>query len=89
MKKILFIVLVLLGLVACKEDLSEFYNRLEQRAAANKRIEDDINNLEKQNSNLENENANQALDNAAQAARNEEIKRWNEEQILRNAEYIL
>ena len=86
MKKILFIVLVLLGLVACKEDLSEFYNRLEQRAAANKRIEDDINNLEKQNSNLENENANQALDNAAQAARNEEIKRWNEEQILRNAE---
>ena len=86
MKKILFIVFVLLGLVACKEDLSEFYNRLEQRAAANKRIEDDINNLEKQNTNLENENANQALDNATQAARNEEIKRWNEEQILRNAE---
>ena len=35
MKKFLFIAFVLLGIVACKEDLSEYYNRLEQREALN------------------------------------------------------
>ena len=93
MKRILFIVFALLAFVACKEDLSEYFNRLDQREAANKRIEDDINNRENQNANqeseiadLESENANLDSENDAQDARNEERKRWNEEQLLRNAE---
>ena len=86
MKRILFIVFVLLSLVACKEDLSEFYNRLEQRDAANKRVEDDITKLVNQNANMDSENANLELANAAQAARNEEREQWNIEQLLRNAE---
>lgn len=51
MKKFLFIAFVLLGIVACKEDLSEYYNRLEQRKALNKRVEDDNASLEAQNVN--------------------------------------
>lgn len=79
MKKLLLIAFVLLGIVACKEDLSEYYNRLEQREALNKRTEDN-------NASLEAENADQEADIEAQTARNEERERWNAEQILRNAE---
>ena len=79
MKRILFIVLVVLGVVACKEDLSEYYSRLEKREASNKQ-------LEKENAELAKQNANQEAANAEQAARNEERERWNAEQILRNAE---
>jgi cell division protein FtsB len=93
MRRILFIIVVLLSLVACKEDLSEYYNRLDQREAANKRVEDDINELEKENAKLDDENAkldaenaNLDAENAAQAARNEEREQWNMEQLLRNAE---
>lgn len=93
MKRILFVIFVLLSLVACKEDLSEYYSRLDQREASNKRVEDDLKrmenenaNMESENANLENENANLESENAAQAARNEERERWNEEQLLRNAE---
>ncbi len=93
MKKILFVVFVLLSLVACKEDLSEYYDRLNQREASNRRVEDDLkkmedenSNLESENSNLESENSNLESENSAQVARNEERERWNEEQLLRNAE---
>lgn len=93
MKRILFVIFVILSLVACKEDLSEFYNRLDQREASNKRVEDDLKKMEdenakmeSENANLESENANLESENAAQAARNEERERWNEEQLLRNAE---
>ena len=86
MKKILFVIFVLLSLVACKEDLSEYYDRLNQRESNNKRIEEDLKKMENGNANLESENANLELENAAQAARNEERERWNEEQLLRNAE---
>ena len=93
MKRILFVVVVLLSFVACKDDLSEYYTRLDQREAKNKLVEDDINkmenenaNMESQNANLESENANLESENAAQAARNEERERWNAEQLLRNAE---
>jgi hypothetical protein len=93
MKKILFVVFVLLSLVACKEDLSEYYDRLNQREASNRRVEDDLkkmedenSNLESENAKLESENANLESENAAQAGRNEERERWNEEQLLRNAE---
>ena len=86
MKRILFVIFVLLSLVACKEDLSEYYDRLNQRESNNKRIEEDLKKMENNNANLESENANLELENAAQAARNEERERWNEEQLLRNAE---
>ena len=86
MKKFLFIAFVLLGIVACKEDLSEYYNRLEQREALNKRVEDDNAALEAQNVKQAAQNANQDAENEAQALRNEEIRKWNAEQILRNAE---
>ncbi len=86
MKRLLFIAFVLLGLVACKEDLSEYYNRLNQRESANKQAEDDIARLEEENANQESANANQQALNDAQTALNEERERWNAEQILRNAE---
>ena len=100
MKRILFIVIVLLGFVACKEDLSEFYNRLDKQEAANKRVEDEINkqknqndgqesdiaDLESQNAALDAENAALDAENAAQDARNKEREQWNAEQLLRNAE---
>lgn len=86
MKKFLFIAFVLLGIVACKEDLSEYYNRLEQREALNKRVEDDNAALEAQNVKQAAQNANQDAENEAQALRNEEIRKWNAEQVLRNAE---
>ena len=93
MKRILFVVAVLLSFVACKDDLSEYYTRLDQREAKNKLVEDDINkmenqnaNMESENANMESENANLESENAAQAARNEERERWNAEQLLRNAE---
>lgn len=93
MKRILFIVVVLLGLVACKEDLSEFYNRLDQREAANNLAEEDVKKMEGENAgmesdmaNLDSENANLESENAAQEARNEERDQWNMEQLLRNAE---
>jgi biopolymer transport protein ExbB/TolQ len=86
MKKFLFIAFVLLGIVACKEDLSEYYNRLEQREALNKRVEDDNASLEAQNVKQAAQNDNQDAENEAQALRNEEIRKWNAEQILRNAE---
>lgn len=79
MKRILFIGCLLLSLVACKEDLSEYYNRLDQREASNKRVEEN-------NAKLKNQNANQEAENAALEARNEEREKWNEEQLLRNAE---
>jgi hypothetical protein len=81
MKRLLFIAFVLLGLVACKEDLSEYYNRLNQRESANKQAEDDIARLEEENANLESANANQQALNDAQTALNEERERWNAEQI--------
>ena len=93
MKRILLVVAVLLSFVACKDDLSEYYTRLDQREAKNKLVEDDINkmenqnaNMESENANMESENANLESENAAQAARNEERERWNAEQLLRNAE---
>ena len=86
MKKILFVVFVLLSLVACKEDLSEYYDRLNQRESNNKRVEDDLKKMEDENAKMESENANLESENAAQAGRNEERERWNEEQLLRNAE---
>lgn len=82
MKRILFIAFVLLGLVACKEDLSEYYDRLEKREANNELIE-------KANAEQEAENARQETENEALAARNEERDRWNAEQTLRNAEQAL
>ena len=93
MKRILFIVFVLLGLVSCKEDLSEYFNRLDQRESANKRVEDDLKKMEDENARMESENADLESENAdlesanaAQIARNEERERWNIEQLLRNAE---
>ena len=82
MKRILFIAFVLLGFVACKEDLSEYYDRLEKREANNELIE-------KSNAEQEAENARQEVENEALAARNEERDRWNAEQTLRNAEQAL
>ena len=79
MKRILFIGLLLLSLVACKEDLSEYYNRLDQREAANKRVEES-------NARLNAQNAEQEAENAELEACNEEREKWNEEQLLRNAE---
>ena len=86
MKRILFIAFVLLGLVACKEDLSEYYNRIQQRETKNKGLENDNASLEAQNANQEAQNANLEAENEAQELRNEERERWNAEQILRNAE---
>ena len=86
MKRILFIAFVLLGFVACKEDLSEYFDRLQQRETKNKAIEDNNAALESQNANQEAQNANLEAENEAQALRDEEIEKWNEEQILRNAE---
>ena len=51
MKRILFIAFVLLGFVACKEDLSEYFDRLQQRETKNKGIEDDNAALEARNAN--------------------------------------
>ena len=82
MKRILFIAFVLLGFVACKEDLSEYYDRLEKREANNELIE-------KANAEQEAENARQETENEALAGRNEERDRWNAEQTLRNAEQAL
>lgn len=82
MKRILFMAFVLLGFVACKEDLSEYYDRLEKREANNELIE-------KANAEQEAENARQEAENEALAARNEERDRWNAEQTLRNAEQAL
>jgi hypothetical protein len=86
MKRILFIALLLLGFVACKEDLSEYYERLQQRETKNKGLEEDNAALEAQNANQEAQNANQEAENEAQELRNEEREKWNAEQILRNAE---
>ena len=86
MKRILFIAFVLLGLVACKEDLSEYYNRIQQRETKNKGLENDNASLEARNANQEAQNANLEAENEAQELRNEERERWNAEQILRNAE---
>ena len=82
MKRILFIAFVLLGFVACKDDLSEYYDRLEKRKANNELIE-------KSNAEHEAENAKMEAENEALAARNEERDRWNAEQTLRNAEQAL
>ena len=82
MKRLLFIAFVLLGFVACKEDLSEYYDRLEKREAGNEQ-------LEKANAEQEAENARQKAENEDLAARNEERDRWNAEQTLRNAEQAL
>ena len=82
MKRILFIAFVLLGFVACKEDLSEYYDRLDKRKASNEQIE-------KANAEHEAENAKMEAENEALAARNEERDRWNAEQTLRNAEQAL
>ena len=82
MKRILFMAFVLLGFVACKEDLSEYYDRLEKREASNEL-------LEKANAEQEAENARQEAENETLAARNEERDRWNAEQTLRNAEQAL
>ncbi|MBR6842977.1 MAG: CotH kinase family protein [Prevotella sp.] len=79
MKRILFFVFILLGLVACKEDLTGFYDRLEQRETLNKRDEAD-------NANLEKQNVDQEAEIEAEVLRNEERERWNAEQALRNAE---
>ena len=79
MKRILFFVFILLGLVACKEDLTGFYDRLEQRETLNKRVEAD-------NANLEKQNVDQEAEIEAEVLRNEERERWNAEQALRNAE---
>lgn len=79
MKRILFFVFILLGLVACKEDLTGFYDRLEQRETLNKRVEAD-------NANLEKQNVDQKAEIEAEVLRNEERERWNAEQALRNAE---
>lgn len=86
MKRILFIVFVLLGFVACKEDLSEYFDRLHQRETKNKGVEEDIDALESQNADKEVQNANLEAENEAQELRNKEIEKWNAEQILRNAE---
>ena len=86
MKRILFIAFALLGLVACKEDLSEYFDRLQQRETKNKGIEGDNAALEAQNANQEAQNANQEAENDSLALRNEEREKWNAEQILRNAE---
>ena len=86
MKRILFVIFALLSLASCKEDLSEYFNRLEKRESANKRVEDDIAKLVNQNANQEKENASQEAENDAQQARNEEREQWNIEQLLRNAE---
>ena len=82
MKRILFMAFVLLGFVACKEDLSEYYDRLDKRKASNEQIE-------KANAEHEAENAKMEAENEALAARNEERDRWNAEQTLRNAEQAL
>ena len=82
MKRILFIAFVLLGFVACKEDLSGYYDRLEKREASNELIE-------KANAEREAENAKMEAENDDLAARNEERDRWNAEQTLRNAEQAL
>ena len=82
MKRILFIAFVLLGFVACKEDLSEYYDRLDKRKASNELIE-------KTNAEQEAENAKMEAENEDLADRNEERDRWNAEQTLRNAEQAL
>lgn len=82
MKRVLFIAFVLLGFVACKEDLSGYYDRLEKREASNELIE-------KANAEQEAENAKMEAENDDLAARNEERDRWNAEQTLRNAEQAL
>ena len=82
MKRILFITFVLLGFVACKEDLSEYYNRIEKREAGNELVE-------KTNAAQEAANAQLEAENADLAARNEERDRWNAEQTLRNTEQAL
>ena len=86
MKRILFIAFVLLGFVACKEDLSEYFDRLQQRETKNKGLEDDNAALEAKNANQEAQNANLEAENDTLALRNEEREKWNAEQILRNAE---
>lgn len=82
MKRVLFIAFVLLGFVACKEDLSGYYDRLEKREGSNELIE-------KANAEQEAENAKMEAENDDLAARNEERDRWNAEQTLRNAEQAL
>ena len=79
MKRILFIIVAFLSLVACKEDLTGYNDRLQQ-------IEEKNKEMQRRNSELENQNASQEAENEVLAARNEERERWNAEQILRNAE---
>ena len=79
MKRILFIIVAFLSLVACKEDLTGYNDSLQQ-------IEEKNKEMQRRNSELENQNASQEAENEVLAARNEERERWNAEQILRNAE---
>ena len=57
MKKILFLFLMLLCLVSCKEDLSEYDKRIEQRQAANAAMQGKIDALSKHNSEQAKRNA--------------------------------
>ena len=49
MKKILFLFLTLICLVSCKEDLSDYYTRIEQREAANDAMQKKLDDLNKKN----------------------------------------
>ena len=72
MKKILFSIAVVLCFVACTEDLSEYYDRLQKLESAEKAKEDEIAKRQQTIADLE-----------AQLA---EQERWNAEQERRNAE---
>ena len=56
MKKILFLFLMLLCLVSCKEDLTDYYNRIEQREAANAALQRKIDEIIQKNAELANHN---------------------------------
>ena len=57
MKKILFLFLMLLCLVSCKEDLSEYDERIDQRRAANAALQGKIDALNQHNSEQAKRNA--------------------------------
>ena len=65
MKRYLFPFLLLLCLVSCKEDLSEYYDRIDQREAANAEMQRKIDELNKKNE----EQAKRNADIAAMLAR--------------------
>ena len=67
MKKIIYPILLLLCLSACKEDLSDYFTRMDRREAAN-------DSLRKENEALEKANEAQARWNEALAEMNSRLK---------------